>query len=91
MLFNLAIDYPTTRQFTSRYFAPVVFVSLMVWLLIITVVNIVAVAYETVPFTDLKYNSSERLWYEKVVPTFWLPPTRQCEPSLIPVGGGYCA
>lgn len=86
MAFDL--DYPTTRRFTFKYFTPVLLILATLWLVLITLVNVVAVAYETVPFTSLSYNSSIRLWYEKFVPTFWLPPSRQCDPSLIPVGGG---
>ena len=87
--FNLnSINYPTTREFKFRYFTPTLLTILTIWFILITMVNIVAVAYETVPFTSLQFNTTVKLWYEKFVPTFWLPTTRSCDSSLIAVGEG---
>lgn len=82
------LDYSTTRSFTFRCFTPVILVFSTLWLLVITIVNVVAVGYEIVPLTASDYNASTPLWYESFIPTFWLAPSRQCDPSLIPVGSG---
>jgi hypothetical protein len=81
-------EYAITRPFSSRYFTPSIFVVGILWLTLITIVNIIAVGYETVPFTSLVYNSTGKLWYERFNP-FWIPPGRSCDPSLIPLNTGF--
>ena len=80
-------EYPVTRPFSSRYFTPSIFVVGIIWLVVITIVNIIVVGYETVPFTSMVYNSTAKLWYERFNP-FWIPPGRSCDPALIPLGTG---
>jgi hypothetical protein len=82
------LHYPITRPFTFRYFTQIVLVLTGLWLVLITLTNIVAVAYETVPFTSTSYNVSTEFWYEKLVPKFLLPQSRSCDGSVIPVSGG---
>jgi len=83
------LDYPVTRPFGFPYFTYIVLFLAVIWLAFITIVNVVAVAYETVPFTSPDFNATITLWYEKFIPTFWLPPSRSCDSSVIPVSAGY--
>jgi hypothetical protein len=86
---SFKLDYPITRPFGFPYFTFVVLLLAGIWLTFITVVNVVAVAYDTVPFTSPDFNETTKLWYETFIPTFWLPPSRSCEASVIPVTAGY--
>jgi hypothetical protein len=84
--FNL--EYPITRPFTFRYFTCIIFASAGIWFIIITLINIVAVAYETIPFMSTDYYASSKMWYDIFVPTFWRPLSRSCDASIIPLNGG---
>ena len=41
------------------------------------------VGYELVPVTSSSYEDSNTLWYEKFYPSAWIPPTWECEGSII--------
>jgi len=81
-------EYSITRSFRFRYFTEVVLLLGLLWLVFITLLNVVAVAYEVVPTTTTTFNESVKLWYEKFMPTFWLPQSRNCDGSVIPLKTG---
>jgi hypothetical protein len=63
-------EYSITRSFTFRYFTQAVLFLGLLWLVFITILNIVAVAYEIVPITTTAFNDSVSLWYENSCPPF---------------------
>ena len=84
-----SLEYPVTRPFTLGWVVHTAFILGAIWLTLITLLNVVAVAYETVPFTSTSFNDTTgQLWYEKFLPTFWLPPSRSCSGSVIPLNAG---
>ena len=79
-------EYSITRPFTLRRFTPILLVSGTLWVSFVTLVGIAAVGYETVPaqFTPSEFNTSNPIWYEKILPTSeWIPPSQACEGSKI--------
>ena len=60
----------------------------IIYIVLITVVNVAAVGYELVPFISSSFNGSANLWYEKLVPKMWKPVTRSCEASTFSLGQG---
>ena len=57
----------------------------VIYVTVITLVNIAAVAYELVPVTTTLYNGSNPIWYERLFPssTLWTPPSMNCDGSII--------
>ena len=88
MMSFISLEYSVTRPFTIRWIVFSAFILGIIWLILITVLNVVAVAYETVPFTSTSFNDTTQLWYERFVPTFWLPSSRSCSGSVIPLNAG---
>jgi hypothetical protein len=83
------IEYPITRPFNFRYFSQGFIVLACLWLAFITLVNIIAVAYDNTPIQSTSYYSSTKLWYEKFTPSFLLPSTWSCDGSVIPLDTGH--
>jgi hypothetical protein len=82
-------NYPVTRDFTSPYFTSITILLMIIWLVIVTVINIIAVAYEVIPFTSTSYNeSAPPPWYQRITPGFLRPSIRSCDGSTIPLGTG---
>lgn len=81
-------DYPLTRSFTLPH-VNIIFYALGVsWIAIVTVLNVAAVGYDTVPVFSTSFNST-LLWYEKFAPLRWLfPPSWNCTPAVIEPGEG---
>lgn len=81
-------SYSVTRDFEYRYFTHVTIVLGIIWLAFITTVNVIAVAYEVLPFTTTSFNDTVVLWYEKLIPGSFRPASRSCASSVIPVRTG---
>ena len=60
----------------------------VLYLGIITLLNVVAVGYENVQVTLNTYNSSLFLWYQNILPSGWAPPTTVCNPAIVGVNQG---
>lgn len=80
-------QHPVTRNFDWRYFNHIAIVFGTIWLAFITVVAVIAQAYELIQFTTTSYNETYVLWYEKVTLPSWRPPST-CYGSIIPLGTG---
>ena len=81
-------EYSVTRPFTLRYFTPMLLALGTVWVAFVTIVTIAAVGYETVSVqvTASEFNSSSKVWYEKLFPTSqWIPASMLCDGSRIKV------
>lgn len=80
------LEYPMTRPVHMQRNCTLLLVLLgAIYVTVITLLNIAAVAYELVPVTTTSYNGSNTLWYERVFPssTSWVPPSRKCDGSVI--------
>jgi hypothetical protein len=53
------------------------------YLVIITLLNVIAVGYDTVVVTAAGQPSSGHLWYENVAFASWLPPAMVCNPAQL--------
>jgi hypothetical protein len=88
MRFNIpALEYSPTQPFTLPHFAVIVHTLGVIWTVLLTILNVAAVGYETVPIFSTSFNSSTPLWYERFVLTRWLfPASLSCSPFLIEPG-----
>lgn len=86
------LEYPITRPIRlNTCWKVVIILGAIIWTVGVTVVNIVAVGYELVPFTSTSYDAPYQLWYERIVPNIpsssksfsWIPKSRKCDPSII--------
>ena len=88
-------EYPITRSFRfSRFQKSVVYLFMLCWTIVVTVINVAAVGYELVPTSSPFFATTYHLWYEKFRPKIgtvpilqW--PSRTCDPSIIKLGEGY--
>ena len=64
------LEYPVTRAIRlRRTWATVLILGAILWITVITLINVAAVGYELVPLTSTSYSSSESLlWYERFMP-----------------------
>jgi hypothetical protein len=85
------LEYPVTRPIPlCRLWTGVLVLGAIIWVTLITLVNVAAVGYELVPVTSSVFNSSAQLWYERFMPiSSWIPKSRTCEWSIIKVLEGY--
>jgi hypothetical protein len=80
------LEYPVTRAIRlRRTWATVLILGAILWITVITLINVAAVGYELVPLTSTSYSSSESLlWYERFMPkSSWFPRSRKCEWATI--------
>src|SRR3982074_2020319 len=82
-------EYQITRPFTLRYFSPIIIVLGVLWIALITVINIATVGYESVTVESISFNSSTPLWYQRFFPEVsWIPKARNCTGSVIKANEG---
>ena len=84
--------YPITRSLTYPYFT-VIFISFStIWLVVITIINLIVVGYENASFEGsfTSFNTSPELWYQRFVPTTSSGIARSlvCNTSVIPLNTG---
>ncbi|KIM38213.1 hypothetical protein M413DRAFT_447960 [Hebeloma cylindrosporum] len=65
---KLTLEYPVTRSFHWRWFAPVAFLGAFVALILLTLVNIPLTGYETVTLFKDDYNVTETHWFYGLMP-----------------------
>lgn len=76
--------FNVTRPISVTWFTPVMIGLFIAYLLIITLVNIVAVGYESIIYTSFQYNATHRLWYDPLLPHRGTDYShRQCEPAQV--------
>lgn len=88
-------DYPVKRSVSLppgplRYFNIAVLTLGVIYAVVITLINVVAVGYESITVDSTNFNSSAPLWYEQhfLPKTQLLPPSRNCSPSFIKINEG---
>jgi hypothetical protein len=77
-------EYSISRPITAPWFAPLIFSVGLIYVIVITFVNVIAVGYDTINYNSLVYNETHSLWYDKLVP-FRGPSYnhRSCESALL--------
>lgn len=84
-------EYPVTRPIRLKHFPLVVFIFLVIWTVLVTIINFAVYGYEYIPLTSTDFNNTQRLWYEKFVPSKgskYVPYTWKCDGSIIKVNEG---
>jgi hypothetical protein len=81
-------EYSLTRKITVPYFNPLLYGLGIFWIVLVTLLNIAAVGYESVNIYATHFNATQLLWYETFPLTKSLfPPSWSCSyPALISVG-----
>ena len=83
------LEYPVTRRFTLPYLTLVVCVLGLIWITLVTLVNVAAVGYDVVTVYSTSFNPPSLLWYEKRTSFRWLfPPGWSCNPASMEPGQG---
>jgi hypothetical protein len=84
-------DYPLTRPVTLRsHFNVSILVLGVVYIVLITLINVAAVGYDSVSFISSSCNGTLTLWYDQFLPkTVLLPPSRTCQASAIKANEGF--
>jgi hypothetical protein len=81
-------EYPVTRPVVLGRWATVAIIfGWIVWMVLVTLVNVVAVGYEYVTVSSTNFNSTERNWYEKIVHSNTLV-SWNCSSSVIKLNEG---
>jgi hypothetical protein len=58
------------------------------FVVVITLLNIISVGYEYIQVQSPVYNTTQRLWYEKLPFAGWSPPTFLCTPAELVLDEG---
>ncbi|KAJ7477556.1 hypothetical protein FB451DRAFT_1032996 [Mycena latifolia] len=83
----IRLEYPITRTFPGRIFSLVTIIGAIVVLVILTVLNVALVGYETITHFDSDFNVTQRLWYDRFIPFMAKSrPGALCDPSLWGLG-----
>lgn len=87
-MIEFSLDYPITRVISVRHFPVFVIIGGTVFCGLITMLALVTVGYEYVPFLSASYNSTGKIWYDFLPETTWTPRAKLCQGSVMKVGEG---
>jgi len=79
------LEYAVSRPIpVKRRWLVLIIILAIVFVVLTTLINIIAVGYELVSFTSTTFNETRTLWYERLIPvTSWLPRSRTCDGTVI--------
>ncbi|TFK33344.1 hypothetical protein BDQ12DRAFT_615411 [Crucibulum laeve] len=78
----LRLNYPLTRPFQWRWFAPLALISAAVVVILLVVLNVALTGYETRTVFNNNFNISQSHWYDGFMPNSG----SLCDPHLMGVG-----
>ncbi|KAJ6529125.1 hypothetical protein DFH09DRAFT_1045264 [Mycena vulgaris] len=81
-----SIDYPLTRPFPGRFFAPVAYLGAIIALGFLTSVNVALTGYETITIFKSDYNVTQTFWYEHYLPSLAQKPGTLCDTRVFNLG-----
>lgn len=82
--YHYKYNHPVQREFEVPWLTPILLFVGLIYIIIITLVNVVAQGYETIVYTSTDYNATHGLWYDKFVPSKGRNYShRSCENGLI--------
>ena len=77
-------QYSVTRNITIPYFTPILWLLGIIWVGIVTLLNIAAVGYDTETLYSESYYNPQTLWYERFSLTRpFFPHSWTCTPATI--------
>jgi hypothetical protein len=79
--YHYKYNYPVQTDVTVKWFTPILIVVGLLYVIGITLVNVVAVGYDTIVFTSTEYNETHSFWFNKLSP--WKGNHRRCNTTLI--------
>ncbi|KAJ7851481.1 hypothetical protein B0H13DRAFT_2254977 [Mycena leptocephala] len=82
----MALDYPLTRPFPGKYFAPAAFLGAFVVLVFLTTINVVLTGYETITVFQSDYNVTQSHWYHQYIPSLMPKPGTLCDSRVFNLG-----
>jgi len=82
-------QYPLQKDINLRYFTPALICFGIIWIAMITLLNVAVVGYEPVAFTSTNYATNTTAWYEKFIPKFLSLLPRSCNATIIQQNEGY--
>ncbi|KAJ6554666.1 hypothetical protein B0H19DRAFT_1072027 [Mycena capillaripes] len=83
----LSLDYPITRTYPGRFFAPVAFGGALIVLLLLAIINAALAGYETVTGFDSDFNVTQSHWFNRFLPSAAISkPGTLCDPRLLGLG-----
>ncbi|KAF8216723.1 hypothetical protein K438DRAFT_401838 [Mycena galopus ATCC 62051] len=82
----LTLQYPVTRIFPGRVFAPIAVCGAIVTLIFLATINSVLAGYETVTVFNSDFNLTQTLWFNRYIPSLVAKPGTLCDPRLLGLG-----
>jgi hypothetical protein len=86
MASRFSLSYPITRAITIHHFTLFVTLGGLLLFVLITLLGLITVGYEYVPFLSASYNSTETIWYDFLPKTTWTPKAIVCQGSVLKTG-----
>lgn len=81
-----SLDYPVTRSFQWRWLGPLSFVGACIAILLLTVLNVALVGYETITIFSADFNTTQSFWYDTFMPYRKPAPGAICDSHVFNVG-----
>jgi hypothetical protein len=82
--YHYKYNHAVERQFEVPWLTPFIVLIGLIYVIAITLVNVVAVGYEPIVYSSTDYNGTHGLWYDKFVPSKGRNYShRQCDNGLI--------
>lgn len=80
----IQFEYAISRPITARWFAPAVIAAGLIYVIVITFINVISVGYDTINYSSFSFNDTHNLWYDRFVPFRGATYNhRQCEPAIL--------
>lgn len=81
--YDYKYNFPVQRETTVKCFTPFLLFFGLLFVIAITLVNVMAVGYDTISFTSTStgLNETQGMWYDKLAP--WKGTHRNCTPALL--------
>jgi hypothetical protein len=78
------LEYPVTQPFTLPYLTSTLIIAGVLWSSFVTLITFATVGYESIVIQSSSFNETDRLWYEKFLPSSqWTPGSKICDVSYI--------
>ena len=78
------LEYPVTRSVHLSLSQKLALIATaLLWIAMVTIINVIAVGYELVPVTSTTFKGAISLWYDNLLPETWRPKSRICRGSVI--------
>ncbi|KAF8879948.1 hypothetical protein BD779DRAFT_1113826 [Infundibulicybe gibba] len=87
MIQALTVEYPITRPFPGRWFAPLVYTTAAISVAVLAVLNATLTGYETITVFQGDFNITQSYWYSRWLPSYLnAKPGTLCDPRVYNAG-----